>query len=75
MKMIDSKKQITETLKEIPDNKSIDEILEILYFKACIMISEDDIKNGICMTLEESEKEVKALNESYNITNSPQKRA
>ena len=65
--MIPSKKEIIQMLNALPNNKSLDEIIYNLYFKVKLAISEDDIKNGRVITLEELEKEMEGWYDHNNI--------
>lgn len=65
--MIQVKNEVAENLKSIPNAKSLNEIFYTLYLKIKLARSEDDIKNGRVITLEDFDKEMEALYESYNI--------
>jgi len=64
--MTNAKEQVIKVLNNLPDNSTIEEILYNIYFQIKLAKSEDDIKNGRVMSLEESKKRLKELYEDYN---------
>lgn len=68
--MVSEKKQILATVKTLPDNATWDDAIYTLYLHSKIKKSEEDIKNGRVITLEELDKEMEAKYESYFIERS-----
>ena len=65
--MIQVKNEVAENLKTIPNTQSLDEIFYTLYLKIKLARSEDDIKNGRVMSIEESRERMKKKYETYNL--------
>ena len=68
--MINQKNEILQAVNTLPDNATWDDALYTLYLQAKIKRSEDDIKNGRVITLEELDREMDAKYESYSINRS-----
>lgn len=62
--MINEKRQIINILPQIEER---DDTLYTLYLKAKIKRSEDDLKNGRVMTVEESKERMRKKYESFNV--------
>lgn len=62
--MINEKRQIINTLPQIEER---DDTLYTLYLKAKIKRSEDDLKNGRVMTVEESKERMRKKYEGFNV--------
>jgi len=65
--MVQVKNEIAKSIETIPNTKSLDEIFYTLYMKFKIDKGEDDIRNSRVTTLEDFDKEMEALYESYNV--------
>lgn len=71
--MISQKKQILEVINSLPDNTTWDDALYTLYLYSKLEKSEEDLKNGDVITLEELDKEMEAKYESYYIKRSQER--
>ena len=65
--MLQIKNEVAKNLKTISNTDSLDEIFYNLYLHIKLTKSEEDIKNGRGITLEDFDKELEALYEHYNI--------
>lgn len=65
--MTNAKEQVIEVINKMPDNASIEDIIYNIYFQIKLAKSEEDIKNGRLMSIEESKKRLEELYENYNI--------
>lgn len=68
--MINVKEQIINTVNTLPDSTTWDEALYILYLHSKIKKSEEDIRNGKVMNLQELKKYIDRLEEEYADNNS-----
>jgi len=68
--MINEKKQILQTVNTLPDNTTWEDALYTLYLHTKLKRSEEDIKNGRVITLEELDREMEAKYEGYSINRS-----
>ena len=65
--MTNAKEQVMEVVNNMPDNATIEDIIYNIYFQVKLAKSEEDIKNGRVMSLEESKVRLEELYENYNI--------
>lgn len=65
--MINNKQQILATVKDLPENETLDDAIYVSYFNSKLKKSEEDIKNGRVMTIEESKERMRAQYEGFNI--------
>ena len=66
-RMNNAKEQVIEVVNNMPDNATVEEIIYNIFFQVKLAKSEEDIKNGRVMTIEESKKRLEELYENYNI--------
>lgn len=65
--MSNEKQKILEVIHALPDDTTWDDAIYTLYLHSELDKSQDDIKNGRVITLEEFDKERKELYENYPI--------
>ena len=65
--MTNAKEQVIKVVNKMPDNATIEDIIYNIYFQVKLAKSEEDIKNGRVMSLEESKARLEELYENYNI--------
>jgi len=65
--MTNTKEQVIKVVNKMPDNATIEDIIYNIYFQVKLAKSEEDIKNGRVMSLEESKARLEELYENYNI--------
>ena len=65
--MISVKEQIIETVNTLPEDTTWDDALYALYLQSKLEKSEDDIKNGRVMTIEESKDRMKQKYENFDV--------
>lgn len=63
--MLNVKEQILATVNTLPDNATWDDALYTLYLHSKLKKSEEDIKNGRVITLQEFKKYIDGLEERY----------
>jgi len=68
--MINQKQKIIATVNTLPEVTTWDDATYTLYLHSKLQKSQDDIKNGRVITLEDFDKEREALYESYSIKRS-----
>ena len=64
-----AKKQIFENVEILPNDLNCDEDIYMEYFMSHLRQSEDDIKNGRVITLEELRKHIDELEAKYESNN------
>ena len=65
--MTNAKEQVIKVVNKMTDNATIEDIIYNIYFQGKLAKSEEDIKNGRVMSLEESKARLEELYENYNI--------
>ena len=65
--MTSVKEQIIEAVKTLPDNATWEDALYTLFLCSKLKESEDDIKNGRVMTIEESKERMRKKYENFNV--------
>ena len=65
--MINEKKQIFATVNTLPDNTTWDDATYTLYIHSKLKKSQDDIKNGRVMTVEESKERMRKKYASFDV--------
>lgn len=68
--MINENQQTLTSVNTLPDNITWDDDTYKLYLQSKLKKSQEDIKNGRVITLEDFDKEREALYESYSIKRS-----
>lgn len=68
--MINEDQQTLTSVNTLPDNITWDDDTYKLYLQSKLKKSQEDIKNGRVITLEDFDKEREALYESYSIKRS-----
>lgn len=65
--MFDEKKKILDALNTLPDDVTFDEAIYTLYLHSKSQKSQDDIKNGKVMSIEESKERMKNKYANFDI--------
>ena len=65
--MINEKKQILATVNTLPDNTTWDDATYTLYIHSKLKKSQEDIKNGRVMTVEESKERMRKKYASFDV--------
>ena len=65
--MSNDKQQIIATMNTLPDNATWDDAIYTLYLHSKLKKSEEDIKNGRVITIEELDKEMEEKYANYSI--------
>lgn len=63
--MINEKQEILATINTLPENTTWDDAIYTLYLHSKLKKSQNDIKNGKVLTLEELKKHIDGLEEKY----------
>ena len=63
--MINNKQEIIATVNTLPDDTTCDDAIYTLYLHSKLQKSQDDIKNGKVMTVEESKERMRKKYKSY----------
>lgn len=65
--MLKAKKQILTKVRTVPVNTVLNDAIYTLYLKYKLKKSEEDIKNGKVMTIEESKERMRRKYEGFNL--------
>lgn len=65
--MINEKKKIIRAVNTLPNDTTWDNTIYTLYLNSKLQKSQDDIKNGRVLTIEESKERMKAKYESFDV--------
>ena len=65
--MLNEKQEILETINALPDDTTCDDNSYSLYLQSKLKKSEDDIKNGRVMTVEESRGRMRKKYANFNV--------
>lgn len=65
--MLKAKKQILTKVRTVPVNTVLNDAIYTLYLKYKLEKSEEDIKNGKVMTIEESKERMRRKYEGFNL--------
>ena len=65
--MINKKQEIIATINTLPDDTTWDDAIYALYLHSKLQKSQDDIKNGRVMTIEESKERMRKKYASFDV--------
>ncbi len=65
--MLSEKQEILATVSTLPDDTTWDDAIYALYLHSKLQKSQDDIKNGRVMTIEESKERMKKKYASFDV--------
>lgn len=65
--MLKAKKQILTRVRTVPVNTVLNDAIYTLYLKYKLKKSEEEIKNGRVMTIEESKERMRRKYEGFNL--------
>lgn len=65
--MINEKKKILRAVNTLPDDTTWDNAIYTLYLNSKLQKSQDDIKTGRVMTIEESKERMRTKYESFDV--------
>ena len=65
--MLKAKKQILTKVRTVPVNTVLNDAIYTLYLKYKLKKSEEEIKNGKVMTIEESKERMRRKYEGFNL--------
>ena len=65
--MINEKQEIIATVNTLPEDATWDDAIHMLYLHSKLQKSQDDIKNGKVMTIEESKERMRKKYASFDV--------
>lgn len=65
--MINEKNEILATVNTLPNNTTCDDAIYTLYLRSKLKKSQDDIKSGKVMTIEDSQERMKKKYENFDV--------